>query len=280
MGNTRNSNTHHSVMLSPRVVTDPPVTLFDRLRSEYHRFWYEASQTLRWSRGRYRESSSGLPPDLQARQSKRIHTLVAAYQHRFEQTCPPATALQNYAYLDLLDRGRAALNWRVPTNIRVCDVGSANFAYAPALHLFFKPTQLTGVEVDGHRVYCNGRSRIDYAEGHIQDLPNTRYVVQDFRHYHKPADIITAWYPFVTPQPLLAWRLPLNLFDPGALFARVANNLAIGGQLVMINHGSSEAKVAQAILESVGLVCTGWYAHDIPLTKKTQTPILTLWHHT
>ena len=148
----------------------------------------------------------------------------------------------------------------------MCDIGSANFAYAQALHTFFKPTQLTGVEVDGHRVYCNGRSRIDYAKGHIQDLPQTTYVVKDFRIYEEHADIFTAWYPFVTPKPLLAWRLPLSLFDPGAFFARIARNLPIGGLFVMISHSSSECKVARDIIESVGLICTGQFNHHTPLT--------------
>lgn len=259
--------------------TKPYITLTDRLRSGYHRFWYEASQALRWSRGAYRETPLGTQLTLTPSQHERIEELSTIYGIRFEQRYPPETSLFNYGYLDLLDRARQDLKWTIPQQQHVCDVGSANFAYAAALQAFFHPTQLVGTEVDGHRLYCNGRSRIDYAQGHIQDLHQTNYVVTDYRHHHQPANIITAWFPFVTPKPLLAWRLPLSLFDPAALLTKIANNLVIGGTFVMINHNATEAKVAQSIAESSGLVCRGHFIHHVPLRPRTQPAVLTLWHH-
>jgi hypothetical protein len=262
-----------------RETTTPRITLADRVRSGYHRIWYEATQALRWSRGTYREAPNMTGLDLTPSQSARIDTLAEKYTTRFELRYPPETTLLNYGYLDLLDRARKALNWSIVHNQHICDVGSANFAYAAALQAFFHPTHLVGTEVDGHRLYCNGRSRIDYAQGHIQDLPRTNYVVTDYRHYHQPAEIITAWYPFVTPKPLLAWRLPLSLFDPAALFAQIANNLVIGGTFVMINHSPTEAAVARSIAEATGLVCRSHYVHDTPLRPRTRPAVLTLWHH-
>lgn len=260
-------------------ITQPGITLTDRLRSGYHRVWYEASQALRWSRGTYREAPLGTHRNLTPSQHERIEKLEAIYKAQFELRYPPETSLLNYGYLDLLDRARQALNWTPPQNQRTCDVGSANFAYAAALQVFFHPSQLIGTEVDGHRLYCNGRSRIDYAQGHIQDLSHTDYVVTDYRQYNKPAEIITAWYPFVTPKPLLAWRLPLSLFDPATLFATIANNLVIGGTFVMINHNTTEATVARDIAEATGLVCRGQYVHNTSLRPRTQPAVLTLWHH-
>ena len=259
----------------------PPkeISLADRLRSGYHRFWYEASQAFRWSRGPFREPSKGPLTNLTPPQQHRTKELAKAYRWRFENSLPPETALLNYSYLDILDRARHTIGWPVPLNQRVCDLGSANFAYAAALHTFFHPNRLAGVEVDGHRLYCNGRSRIDYARGHIQDLSQTEYVVADFRRYNRQADIITAWYPFVTPKPLLAWRLPLSLFNPSAVFAQVANNLVIGGTFVMINHNVAEAEVARGIAEDVGLICAGHYLHQAPLRPQPTDPVLTIWQH-
>ena len=257
----------------------PGITLTDRLRSGYHRMWYEATQALRWSRGAYREAPMTTFLNLTPVQQDRIEELGAIYGTRFEWRHPPETTLLNYGYLDMLDRARQALKWTIPENRQICDVGSANFAYAAALQAFFHPSQLVGTEVDGHRLYCNGRSRIDYAQGHIQDLPHTQYVVTDYRHYHQPADLITTWYPFVTPKPLLAWRLPLTLFDPAALFARISNNLVVGGTFIMINHSTTEANVAHSIAESVGLVSRGQYVHTTPLRPRAQPAVLTLWHH-
>ncbi len=262
-----------------RETTKAQITLTDRLRSGYHRFWYEATQALRWSRGTYREAPLGTLLDLTPSQRDRIEELAAIYGTRFERRYPPETTLLNYGYLDLLDRASQALNWTISHNQQVCDVGSSNFAYAAALQAFFQPTHLVGTEVDGHRLYCNGRSRIDYAHGHIQDLPHTNYVVTDYRQYNQLAAIITTWYPFVTPKPLLAWRLPLSLFDPAALFAQIANNLVIGGTFVMINHSPTEAAVARNIAEATGLVCRGHYVHNISLRPRTQPAVLTLWHH-
>ena len=255
------------------------ITLTDRLRSGYHRFWYEASQALRWSRGTYRKDSLGTRLNLTPTQHVRIEELASIYGTRFELRCPPETSLINYGYLDLLDRACHALNWHISENQAMCDVGSANFAYAAALQSFFHPSHLVGTEVEGHRLYCNGRSRIDYAHGHIQDLPNTHYVASDYRQYNQPADIITTWFPFVTPKPLLAWRLPLSLFDPAAIFARIANNLVFGGTFVMINHSPTEATIARDLAEATGLVCRGQYVHDAPLRPRTQPAVLTLWHH-
>ncbi len=260
-------------------MTRSDITLTDRLRSGYHRIWYEATQVLRWSRGTYREAPITTLGNLTPAQYHRIEELGETYGTRFELSHPPETTLLNYGYLDLLDRARQALKWPIIKNRKICDVGSANFVYAAALQAFFHPSQLTGTEVDGHRLYCNGRSRIDYAQGHIQDLPHTNYVVADYRQYNKPAEIITAWYPFVTPKPLLAWRLPLSLFDPRALFTKIANNLVIGGSFVMVNHSQSEAKIAQNIVEATGLICRGHYVHDTPLRPRTQPAVLTLWHH-
>lgn len=260
-----------------RTHTQARFSLTDRLRSGYHRVWYEASQALRWSRGTFRERSAGTLTALTDAQSRRVDELVATYHRRFEVALPPETALLNYAYLDLLDCAKKALKWTVPREEHVCDLGSANFSYAAALHSFFHPTRLVGVEVDGHRLYCNGRTRIDYARGHIHDLPHTDYVVADYRRYDQSSRLISAWFPFVTPQPLLAWRLPLSLFDPSAVFARVANNLLCGGTFVMINHSPGEAKVAHHLVEATGLVCQGHYVHEQPLRPRPQPAVLTLW---
>ncbi len=271
---TRKSSPPHIQTMVP-----PPLTLTDRLRSGYHRIWYEATQALRWSRGTYREEPIGFHRDLSPWQRDRIEELSRVYDMRFESQYSPETSLLNYGYLDVLHHARKTLNWTIHQHQQVCDVGSSNFAYAAALHAFFLPSGLVGTEVDGYRVYCNGRSRFDYAQGHIQDVPQTSYVVEDYRHYEKPADIITAWYPFVTPKPLLAWRLPLSLFDPSTLFAQIAKNLLIGGTFVMINHSPTEAKIAHSIAESTGLVCRGHYVHDKPLRPRSQPTVLSLWHH-
>jgi len=129
----------------------------------------------------------------------------------------------------------------------VQDAGSAGFRYAAALDAFFRPAALTGVEVEGHRLLRDGRSRIDHARGYVAPFPHARFVVADYTAFDESADVITMFYPFVTVAPLLAWRLPLEVFAPEAWFARAARNLAPGGLLVVVSHGDDEAGIAKRL---------------------------------
>ena len=164
-----------------------------------------------------------------------------------------ATAVNNYEYLDILDRAwtQGALARLSPNT--VCDVGCASFWYAAALQAFFSPRELIGVEVEGHRLFRDGRTRIDYASGYLTDLPNARFVVQDYVCYRTQADIITAWFPFVTPAAILAWRLPLSLLRPESLFQQICHNLSPDGLFIMVNHGAAEAEVAARLCSAAGM---------------------------
>lgn len=148
----------------------PRITLSDRLRSSYHRIWYEATQASRWSRGTYREAPSMTALNLSPLPCVRTEKLAAMYGTRFELRYPPKLTVLNYGYPDLLDRTRRAMNRGIFHHHQVCDVDSANFAYAGALQAFFHPSYLVGTEVDRHPLYCNEQSRNNDAHGHIQAL--------------------------------------------------------------------------------------------------------------
>jgi SAM-dependent methyltransferase len=163
-----------------------------------------------------------------------------------------ATSINNYEYLDILDRAWARSGRTPGSAAVVCDVGCASFWYAAALQAFFRPRELVGVEIEGHRLFKDGRVRRDYALGYIADLPNARYMVADYLTIEVRADVITAWFPFVTPAALLAWRLPLSLLTPDRLLARIYHNLRPGGRFVMVNHGSEEAETAANLCIAAG----------------------------
>jgi hypothetical protein len=148
------------------------------------------------------------------------------------------------------------------------DIGSSNFWYAAVLHVFFRPAETVGIELDGHRISINGYSRLDYAHGYIQDLPNTRFFVGDYARYNHPADVVTAWYPFVTPGPVLAGGMPLSLLAPRALFNQVVKNLQPHGLFFMVNQGSEEAAIAAAWCEKVGLARYGTRALKATLRSR------------
>jgi len=250
---------HDRVPSLPEIPSASPqrYSFVQTLRSRYHAFWYHLGERLAWSRGIYRERSAEELQHLSGIQRERMASLRRRFRVRFEQRVEQATALKQYDYLDILDQAWSA--WKLPhsTGGVIQDIGSSNFWYAAVLHTFFRPREMVGIEVEGHRMYINGYSRLDYAKGYIEDLPNTTFFVGDYAGYDHPADVITAWYPFVTPDPVLAWRIPLSVLAPHALFSRVAHNLTPHGLFVMVNQGQDEAAIAAAWCEKVGLVRYG-----------------------
>lgn len=247
------------------------------LRSRYHGFWYHLGERFAWSRGTYRERPAKELRDLSGIQHERIASLQRYFRVRFEARATQATALKQYDYLDILDQAWSALKLPVLTGGVVQDIGPSNFWYAPVLHTFFRPTELIGVEVEGHRIYLNGYSRLDYAHGYIQDLAHTKFLVRDYSSYHQPANIVTAWYPFVTPGPMLAWRMPLSLFTPHTLFSQVARNLQPHGLFLMVNQGRGEASIAAAWCLKAGLVRHGSCELRPILRPRIPAPVLSCW---
>jgi hypothetical protein len=220
-----------------------------------HRFWYGVSERVRWSRGTFRETPARELPTLTREQNQRIAALRIRYQANFELETNSATAMNNYEYLDILDRAWTVSGLPRPTGGVVCDIGCASFWYAAAWMRFFTPRELVGIEVEGHRLFKDGHSRIDYASGYLADMPGAKFMVADYRTCGLPADVITAWFPFVTPAAILAWRLPMSLLAPQQLFARVHHNLRATGVFIMVNHGLEEATVAEKLCIAAGLRC-------------------------
>jgi hypothetical protein len=193
-----------------------------------------------------------LPP-LSFEEAQRIAALQRQYQIRFEDQLSAATSLRNYEYLSILDETWSGGRFARTEPAVLCDIGCASFWYAAALHAFFRPQRLVGIEIEGHRLFRDWRTRSDYAQGYVAGVPNASFVVADYLSFAQPADLISAWFPFVTPTAILAWRLPLSLLRPALLFQRVAENLTSGGAFLMINHGAAEADLASELCVASGL---------------------------
>jgi len=204
--------------------------------------------------------------------------LQGRYQVKFELRLNSATSVNNYEYLDVLDRAWSGSGAARPNGGVLCDIGCASFWYAAALHAFFAPREMVGVEVEGHRLFRDGRTRIDYASGYVADVPNARFLVADYARCELPADIVTAWFPFLTAESILAWRLPLSLLAPHQLFRRIYHNLRPAAHFVMANHGLHEARVGQELCAAAGLVRRFAYAEPGVLSGfRTEPVILSCW---
>ncbi len=191
-----------------------------------------------------------------------------------------ATCMNNYEYLDILDRGWRASGLPRPAGGALCDIGCASFWYAATLDAFFKPATLLGVEVEGHRLFRDGRSRVDYAAGYLRSVPGARFVVADYARFESPADVITAWFPFVTAGAILAWRLPLSLLTPQAMMRQIHHNLAPQGVFFMVNHGHAEAGVAHELCAAAGLrLRAEWFGPGVVNPGRETPPVLSWWMH-
>lgn len=249
--------------------------LMQRLRSLRHGLWFGLSERIRWSRGSFEETPALELCDADSEQSERIAALRRRFQVQFELHLSAATSRNNYEYLDILDR-----SWKgsdPPGGTVLCDIGCASFWYAAALQAYFRPQRMTGVEIEGHRLFRDGRTRIDYAAGYLKRLPGADFVVANYLRYESPADVITAWFPFLTAEALLAWRLPLALLAPERLFHRIEHNLQPGGLFFMANHGLEEWALAQKLCSAAGLHCLFFDRVSGPLNAHRLRPPVASW---
>jgi len=256
------------------------LSLMQQLRSWRHGFWFGVSERVGWSRGVYHEIPAQELPALAHEQAQRIAALQARYQVRFETALSAETSTNNYEYLDILDRAWSQSGMPTLHGGTLCDVGCASFWYAACLQAFFRPQRMTGVEIEGHRLFRDGRTRIDYAAGYLDGMPGAHFVVADYGRHRAPSDLITAWFPFLTAGAILAWRLPLSLLAPERLFASIKHNLKPEGMFVMINHGLEEAALAERLCTAAGLRPIGRWGEAGPLSGHSlNPPLLSCWRH-
>ncbi|MBX3235290.1 MAG: hypothetical protein KF814_03980 [Nitrospiraceae bacterium] len=248
-----------------------------RARSAYHGFWFHLSERIRWTRRPYREQPAGRLTGLEPWQARRIAVLASRYGVAFEALYSERIAIANYHYLDILDRSWTETRLSPPKQASVTDVGCANFWYARTLWAFLHPARLVGVDLEGYRLYPSGYSRYDAAAGYLTDLPDTTFCVEDYCRVEEQSDLITAWFPFVTPAPVLAWRLPLSVLQPERLISRIAGNLSPGGLFYMVNQGDKEAATAHRFCRAAGLQLVARWKHPHPLRARPLPPIVSWW---
>lgn len=245
--------------------------------SAYNRLCFEVSRKVHWKRTGYREVPAENLSNLTSTQQTRISGLRWRYKVAFEKKYGKTAARENYGYLDMLDRSAEEFNWNCKPGGKIVDVGSKNFFYASALHQFFKPDSLQGIEVDGHCIYQDLYSRFDYAQAYIDGLENTYYDVMDICNYNESANGVTCFYPFVKPETLVYWRLPLNLFKPENIFRRICSILDEDGFFLMVNHGYEEGQIALKMMRKQNLRFIGQFEYENPVFERTNIPVISLW---
>lgn len=168
--------------------------------------------------------------------------------------------------LDLLDRLVPAEALRDREAVSALDVGSKDFRYAFALARWLAQrtrdaagkVALVGIELDGHPVYPDLRSRADHAEAFAAQAEKgtpgseVRYRVADFLAApERERDVVFVFFPFVLRYALVRWGLPLGHFRPASIFEHAARCLRSGGLLVVVNHTPEEHARQREILAEV-----------------------------
>jgi hypothetical protein len=251
----------------------------ERLRSMRNDLSLNLSARLRFSRGVFTESACGRLQNLTPDQSRRIERLRDKYGIRFETLLAEQTSLNNYAYLEMMDRAWTYAGAPAPAGGTQSDVGCASFWYVASLQAFFRPLALTGYELDAFRRYGNGYMRQDFARGYAAAWPDTAFRGFDYLAVQEKVDRISCWFPLVSVHATLSWGLPLKLLNPERLFRRIAGNLAAGGSFFMVNHGTAEAEVAANLCRAAGLVRQWQWLEEDPLRPRPQPPALSYWRH-
>ena len=250
-----------------------------RLRSLRNDLSLRIAASLTISRGVFVEQGCGELQRLTSDQAWRIAGLREKYAVRFEVSLSRETSLNNYAYLELLDRAWAQTGASPAGGAIQSDVGCGSFWYAAALQAFFQPQALTGYEVDAFRRYANAHTRLDYGQGYAQTLPNTAFRCADYLAVQESVERISCWFPFVSAHAILAWGLPLKLLNPERLFSKIAGNLRSGGGFLMVNHGTAEAEIAAALCAAAGLTREWSWVEHMPLRPRPQPPAISYWRH-
>lgn len=256
---------------------------------------YGLRAALRWQRGAPPlpdEDKAGLFAHLDPEDAARAAADAQALHDRYDLRALRAasTALvyaENLALLRLLER--LAGDVELPAEeLLAVDVGCGDFRYATALQRWLahhgapRRVGLRGIERDAYGIYRDGRSRADHGRAHAALAGDgVRFEVGDgCRLPPGCADVVTMFYPFLLPYPLLCWGAPLHHYRPRRLLAAAVAALRPGGLLLVANQTRREAERLRFLLRAAPLQllrCSNLGDPWLPYAAATAGRTGTLW---
>ena len=132
----------------------------------------------------------------------------------------------------------------LPQNFKALDAGTQDFARGPGLWRYLqrynRKVALTGIEIDVFPPLSNFHSRRDIGVYIARKLPGASYVAADFFQWTQPARMVTAFFPFVSPHPALAWGLPLEYGKAEHWLLSIDRVLENDGLALVVHQGPWE----------------------------------------
>ena len=176
---------------------------------------------------------------------------LAALSERYDlstlaEVCTITEAYQSLDRLDLLDQYVKA------TPPGGLDVGALNWTYLTAL-VTFKPGPWEGVELDAFQRYISFDTRGAQARHRAKRYPDATYTVGNIMEHRGAWGLVTWFFPYVTPGPLVSAGLPDRFFDPQEMLTHVWSLVAPGGSLFVMNVDANENAHQRALFQRSGI---------------------------
>jgi len=214
----------------------------ESLHSKRNRFFWKLRSALGFRRAGYKETGdSSIPLSDEEKRLERKYGMVF-----LKPRLLPEIYRKNLATLWIMEK-------TLPSELlprhafELLEPGCQDFSRLPAIRAFFKrhgiDPVITGLELDPYPVLSGFHSRADKA-GYYLMLPGSKsdddYLAGDFFQLNRSVDLILSFYPFVSPDPALAWGIPAEYGDGKKWTDAYVRNLQPGGIVLTVHQGPWE----------------------------------------
>ncbi|MBM4166805.1 MAG: hypothetical protein FJ218_07835 [Ignavibacteria bacterium] len=241
--------------------------LFHSIWSGFNAIGFSLRSQFRWTRKPYTEKAESKQHLFDHRDNRtyllqREQELLSRYNLiSLKSNSGALRYVETLTYLDFLDRmlSESSLSDSSLT-LQWLDVGAKNWKYVESMYRWLEKTHddfsLTGIEVDGYRLYRDFYRRCDYAGTFIRNLPKARYLVEDVLNHREQYDVVTCFLPFILLEPCLHWGLPSRMFSPKKFLRHLFSLIKENGVLIIINQGENEFQAQEILFEEMKKVST------------------------
>lgn len=216
------------------------------LNNWIHAAGFAVRQNITWSLPAWKRlaSRTEVSDSLTSQGRRRLSTLERRYDLTpWERCCSLQDWRESLYVLDVLSQH---MEGDLPEG-RGLDIGSKNGGYLPGLATAHQKGW-DAVELDAHRRYVWGSTRRAYGEDMASHFADCRFWCGDVQTVPGNWALITWFLPFLFPEPLQAWGLPLRFLSPQTLLCHVVRSLLPGGAMLIVNQGQAEAQAQQVML--------------------------------